>query len=230
MPNYVAHELFGARVKAKLPENLRSVVDEEPVAFRCGLYGPDPLLFFPGGLSLSRLLHGNWKEQSGAAMQRCLQEGSAGQQSFAAGYLCHLLLDDACHSRIYALMREQGLSHRLLEIGLDLRMLSDLGKERFPTPTVPGKKRMGGLASAMISPVKPSEYRAGLSSMGLICRQMNQVGRYCRSKLTGEYKAPVTELYGILENKVSDAVLWIEGMAEGRALLGTAPVGAYSLA
>lgn len=226
MPNYVAHELFGARVRENLSETMRSVVDEEPVAFRCGLYGPDPLLFLPGGLSLSRRLHGNWKEQSGAAMQQGLQEGNAGQQSFAAGYLCHLLLDDACHQRIYALMREQGLSHRIMEIGLDWRILTDLGKERFPAPSVPGKKRMGGLATELMSPVKSSEYRAGLSGMGLICRQMNKVGRYYRSKLTGDYRAPVSELYDILESKVSDAVLWIEGMAEGRMLPGSVLAGA----
>lgn len=226
MPNYVAHELFGARVKNKLSESLRNAVEEEPVAFRCGLYGPDPLLFFPGGLGLSRLLHGNWKEQSGLAMQHCLQEGNQGQQSFAAGYLCHLLLDDACHQKIYALMREQGLSHRILEIGLDLRILTDLGKERFPTPSVPGKKRMGGLATEVMAPVKASEYRAGLSGMGLICRQMNQFGRYYRNKLTGEYKAPVADLHRILEQNVSDAVHVIEGVADGLMLTGAVPVGA----
>ena len=226
MPNYVAHELFGAQVKEQLPQGLRSVVNEEPVAFRCGLYGPDPLLFLPGGLGLSRLLHGNWKEQSGPAMQHCLQEGTAGQQSFAAGYLCHLILDDACHQKIYALMREQGLSHRILEVGLDWRILGDLGKERFHAPTVPGKKRMVDLATNVISPVKPTEYRVGLSSMGLICRQMNQVGKYYRHKLTGDYRAPVAELYNILEDKVSDAALCIEGMAAGHLIGAMVPQGA----
>lgn len=227
IPNYVAHERFGTKVRGQLPAELRLAVDAEPMAFRCGLYGPDPLLFLPGGLYLSRLLHGNWREQSAGKMQAFLQAGTDGQRSFAAGYLCHLVLDDACHQRIYALMREQGLSHRLLEVGLDWKILCDGGRDRFPVPVVPEKKRLVGFAAELISPVRPLELRAGLSSMALICGQMNRAGKLYRKKLTGEYRQPVAELDRILEDTVDSAIDTMQVMQAGAFLLpGAVPVGA----
>lgn len=227
MPNYVAHELFGAQVKEQLSPRLRSAVNEESVAFRCGLYGPDPLLFLPGGLAFSRLLHGTWKEKSISKMQQLLQEGSAGQQSFAAGYLCHLMLDDVCHERIYALMREQGLSHRMLEVGLDWVILDEMGEGRFPLPTVQGKKRVSHLASELISPVNPMDYRLGLSSMGLLCRQMTRLGKHYRKKLNADYHGPIAELYRMLEQTVAPVISKI-GELESSLILptGALPVGA----
>ncbi len=215
MPNYIAHELFGAQVKEGLAPSLRRVVEEESLAFRCGLYGPDPLLFLPGGLAFSRLLHGTWRTQSGARMQGILQHGSAGEQSFALGYLCHLMLDDVCHQHIYALMREQGLSHRLLEIGLDWSILDQMGCTGFHSPGVKGKKRISGLAADLIAPVKSFDYRVGLSSMALLCSQMTCVGKIYRKKLTDAYQRPVAELFGMLEKTVGAAVSMVEGLQAG---------------
>lgn len=222
MPNYVAHELFGAQVKEGLAPSLRRVVEEESSAFRCGLYGPDPLLFLPGGLAFSRLLHGTWRTQSGARMQGILQHGSAGEQSFALGYLCHLMLDDVCHQRIYALMREQGLSHRMLEVGLDWTILDYLGCERFHSPGVPGKKRVSHLAADLIAPVKSLDYRVGLSGMALLCSQMTRVGKMYRKRLTDAYQRPVAELFGMLEHTVGAVVSMVEGLQAGLILPGAA--------
>jgi len=227
IPNYVAHERFGAEVRWQLPREIRLAVDAEPTAFRCGLYGPDPLLFLPGGLSLSRLLHANWHEQCTGKMQAFLQEGTDGQRSFTAGYLCHLLLDDVCHQRIYALMREQGLSHHLLEVGLDRMILSDLGCDRFPVPVVAEKKRLVGFAAALISPVRPMEYRAGLSGMRLICGQMNHAAKFYGRKLTGEYRQPIAQLQRILQDTVSSTIYTMEAMQAGALRLpGAVPLGA----
>lgn len=203
MPNYIAHEVFGAKVQEELPAELSTAVKLESLAFRCGLYGPDPLLFLPGGLGLSRMLHSTWRENSLPRMQYYLQEGSLGQQSFAAGYLCHLMLDDACHSRIYALMRERGLSHPMLEIGLDYSILRTIGEQKLHRPDVQEHKRVSSLASGVIAPVRRHEYRLGLSSMSFLCRRMNQVGKYYKSKLTGDYRRPIGELHNILDETIS---------------------------
>lgn len=215
MPNYVAHELFGAQVRERLQPELQWALDEEPEAFRCGLYGPDPLLFLPCGLHLSRLLHRTWRVHSAPRMQSMLEMGSAGEKSFAAGYLCHLLLDDLCHHRIYSLMREEGLSHRCLEVGLDCLILKKSGEPRFPIPYVDGKKRISKLAAGLIHPVKPLEYRLGLASMGLLCKQMTQVGKMYRRKITLDYQKPVGELFQILEETIDHAVALIGQFASG---------------
>lgn len=206
MPNYIAHEVFGAKVREELPADLALSVENEPLAFRCGLYGPDPLLFLPGGLNLSRLLHKTWRENSLPRMQYFLQQGSRGQQSFAAGYLCHLMLDDICHSHIYALMRERGLSHPMLEVGLDYSVLRSLGKTKFHHPNVQEQRRVSTLASGVIAPVGRREYRLGLASMSFLCRQMNSVGSFYKRKLTADYRRPIGELHNMLENTVQPTV------------------------
>jgi len=228
MPNYFAHEFFGQRIQGELPHKLRSVVEAEPEAFRCGLYGPDPLLFIPGALNFARLLHSAWREHSFSPLQLMLACGSDGEKSYAAGYLCHLLLDDSCHKRIYALMREQGLSHRLLEIGLDGLILRELGLDEFPSTTLKGKVRISHFATELINPIKPMEYWAGLSGMGLLCKQMNQAARLYRKKLTTDYKMPIKELLWLLEEALQNARLMLDQLTEGEipTMEGLA-VGAY---
>ncbi|MDF2838368.1 MAG: hypothetical protein K0S60_71 [Evtepia sp.] len=228
MPNYVAHELFGEQVRERLEPELQWALDAEPEAFRCGLYGPDPLLFLPCGLHLSRLLHNTWKQNSAPKMQSMLEQGSAGEKSFAAGYLCHLILDDLCHHRIYRLMKEDGLSHRCLEVGLDWLILKKSGELRFPVPYVEEKKRISEFAAELIHPVKPLEYRMGLASMGLLCKQMTQVGKFYRRKLTLGYREPVGELFRILEETIDNAVSLIGQFAAGDLVLVEGElVGAY---
>jgi len=219
MPNYVAHELFGEQVRLRLDPELQWALDVEPEAFRCGLYGPDPLLFLPGGLHLSRLLHKTWKVHSVSKIQNILQIGSAGEKSFAAGYLCHLLLDDLCHLRIYSLMEERGLSHRCLEVGLDWLILGNTGAPRFPIPHVEAKKRISEFAADLIHPVKPLQYRMGLASMGLLCKQMTQVGKLYRRKLSLDYREPVAELFQILEETIDNAVLLLSQFTSGEVVL-----------
>lgn len=216
MPNYVAHELFGEQVRMRLNPELQWALEAEPEAFRCGLYGPDPLLFLPAGLHLSRLLHNTWRVHSASKIQNKLQFGSLGEKSFATGYLCHLLLDDLCHLEIYRLMEEKGLSHRCLEIGLDWLILKKSGEVRFPVPYVEEKKRISELAAEVIHPVTSLDYRMGLASMGLICKQMTQVGKLYRNKLTLKYREPIGDLYQILEETIDNAVLLIGQFAAGQ--------------
>lgn len=228
MPNYVAHELFGAQVQERLPSELSWALDAEPEAFRCGLYGPDPMLFLPCGLHLSRLLHKTWRSHSVPKMQRMLEQGSDGEKSFAAGYLCHLLLDDLCHDRIYRLMKEEGLSHRCLEVGLDWLILKKSGMTRFPVPHVEEKKRISELAADLIYPVKPLEYRMGLASMGMLCKRMTQVGKLYRRKLTLGYREPIGELFQILEETIDNAVSLISQFSAGELTFTEGElVGAY---
>lgn len=215
MPNYVAHEVFGAQVQEYLQQPLRRAVESDPEAFRCGLYGPDPLLFLPGGLHLSRLLHRTWREQAAPKLQTALESGVIGEISFAVGYLCHLILDDFCHQRIYQFMEEDGLSHRGLEVGLDWIFLHKMGEARFPVPRVEEKKRICELASRLIQPVKPLEYRMGLSSMGMLCTQMDRVGKLYRKKFTLNYQEAIQELHEIFQKAVSQAAEQIELFAVG---------------
>lgn len=177
-----------------------------PTAFRCGLYGPDPLLFLPGGARDAKWLHNTWREQSLPRIQDALQWGTEEEKSFATGYLCHMLLDDVCHFQIYRWM-EEGLSHRCLEVGLDYALLEQAGESRFHVPDVPDKTRLARLASDVIHPVNPRGYRLGLSSMSMLCTQMNKVGAIYRKKLKREYQEPISDLMNRMDEAVDCAVM-----------------------
>ena len=46
MPDFYAHEVFGAKVFAALPKPVQDRLEPEKDAWQCGLYGPDPLFFY----------------------------------------------------------------------------------------------------------------------------------------------------------------------------------------
>ena len=46
MPDFYAHEVFGAKVFAALPKPVQDRLEPEKNAWQCGLYGPDPLFFY----------------------------------------------------------------------------------------------------------------------------------------------------------------------------------------
>lgn len=210
VPNYVAHELFGQQVQQRLPEALCKTVDADQEAFRCGLYGPDPLLFLPGGAKAAKWLHSTWREKALPRIQDSLLWGTEGEKSFATGYLCHMLLDDVCHFQIYRWM-EEGLSHRCLEVGLDYMLLEQVGERRFHAPLVQDKTRMARLASDVIHPVNPRGYRLGLSSMTMLCTQMNKVGAIYRKKMKPEYQKPILDLMNRM-NETVDCVVMLATM------------------
>jgi hypothetical protein len=151
-------------------------------------------------------------------LQTAIETGETGEISFAVGYLCHLVLDDFCHQRIYQFMEEEGLSHRGLEVGLDWMFLHEMGEARFTAPRVEEKKRICDLASRLIHPVKPLEYRMGLSSMGMLCTQMDRVGKLYRKKLTRNYETALEELYEIFQKTVPHAAEQIALFAMGEVV------------
>lgn len=211
MPNYVAHELFGEQVKKRLQGPLKQAVEQDTEAFRTGLYGPDPLLFLPSpaGAVHARQLHRHWEEMTGPLLQEMLAWGTPGQQSFAVGYLCHMMLDDICHEKIYGWMAK-GFSHRCLEVGLDWLILEETGEKRFPSPHVPEGKRIGNLAARVIFPISAMEYRVGLASMGLICSQMTKIGKLYRRRMKSSYIGPILELLETLYATVDPVLCRID--------------------
>lgn len=205
MPNYLSHEYFGQLVQEHLPERLRVAVEKNPEEYRCGLYGPDPLLFTTGGLSHSRYLHGNWQSHTVPQLQSLLCGAAPDQSSFALGYLLHMVLDDACHPQIYRWM-EEGLSHRNLEMAMDYLVLQEMGEARFFAARTEEPGQVCGVAAQVIGAHRRKRYRVGLARMGLVCRRMNGINRFYRNKLGQEYIEPVDTLMDTLYQSVDLAV------------------------
>ena len=209
MPNYVAHEGFGQRVRGQLPPAISRAVEKDEEAFRSGLYGPDPLFFMPGCGEKAKYLHRTWQTQTAPVLQDMIAYGDAAQCSFAAGYLCHMVLDDRCHGEIYRWMAEQGLSHRALEVGLDWLLLRRQGQVRFPVPYIQDRERISRVAAPILAPARAKDYQRGLKMMGLLCRQMTVAGKVYRRKLKLSYAEPLSALLWMLEETVQEAAMLI---------------------
>ena len=132
MPHDYAHRVFGAQVWLTLPHTLRRRLEAGYPAFRLGLYGPDPLFFHSLRRSDPVLMQG--LEQHRLPPERTL-EAFRGQgqtphaMAYAGGWLCHYMLDRACHPLIMASCGGHALRHAAIELALDRRL-----KVRYPLP------------------------------------------------------------------------------------------------
>ncbi len=217
MPNYIAHNVCGKEVRRRLPEALQKAVAADPVAYRLGLYGPDPLLFAPGGANCARALHKEWEQNTAPRLQRMMQRGNPSERSFAAGYLCHLVLDDLCHPQIYRWM-EEGLSHQGLEVGLDLLLLKNAGQAYYLGPNIAEKSRVTEVAARALGFADVIKYRLGLSSMSICGGQMDKVGKIVSRRMGADYHEPIQKLMDTLEEAAESSVRSITDLVEGELL------------
>ena len=130
MPNYFAHLIFGGKVLQSLPQPLAAQIREERAAFHLGCLGPDPLFFYRPALPNPYRREGMkmHAENAAPAFQRlalAIREGLPQAGSYAAGFLCHLALDSACHGYVDRRAAQGPISHMAMEGEYD-RMLMEL--------------------------------------------------------------------------------------------------------
>lgn len=204
MPGYNAHEYFGEQVVSHLPEPLRTLAIGDPYAFRAGTYGPDPIMFcpLPKVHGQARILHREWNRNV-KVLREMLRSGNATSQSFAAGYLCHVWLDDTCHPYIMQLVREKRMSHFFLEVGLDRQVLDELQYKRFPIPKIQERKAIGRAAFRLLPQVRPWQYRLGLWAMMATCVISYWTGSLLVLGVRRRYYGEVEELRRLTETAVS---------------------------
>lgn len=136
MPNFYSHQVFGKLVWDELPEETRAALASDQPGFQLGLYGPDPLFFYhplwPNRLCREgHLLH---RQTPGVVLERYRSSDAVHTpyaRGYAAGYLCHYVLDAACHPYVLAKSGGNSLRHLMLEGAFD-RMLSDSQLPVFP--------------------------------------------------------------------------------------------------
>lgn len=145
MPAVITHDQFGREVLA-LPATAFITTEEERQAFLLGNQGPDPLFYCVANptllsyKSLGNLMHNEKPSELIAAMAHSVQKvptASRGiARAYAAGFLCHYLLDRTAHPLVYAQQfalcnaGEDGLCekdgsdvHAVIETELDEMML-----------------------------------------------------------------------------------------------------------
>ena len=125
MPYQFTHAIHGLNVRDRLPKAEKKLLEEQGAFFLLGLYGPDvffgdrlpPPLFKKHTKAVGNALHAIPGKALFSALFPMVS-GSDGGFAFAAGFLCHLALDNTIHPFIES--RARGLDHTRLEMRQDL--------------------------------------------------------------------------------------------------------------
>ena len=198
MPNYYAHLSLGAQVLSPLPQELSLLLNRERSAFDLGCLGPDPLFFYRPTLP-------NPVRREGVAMharsalpvfgrlREAVEEGAPMSAGYAAGFLCHLSLDSACHGWIDRRAAEGTVPHLAMEAEFDRLLMEraglvSLGKSYLPAP--PEAAVFTAAARAYVKS-SPEQVEEGYRSM---CRDTALFARLSGHKLS----RPVNHLVGTL--------------------------------
>lgn len=137
MPTTYAHDIFGKLISQKLPAEIRELVTEHKNSYFIGLHGPDILLYY-------RPFRDNPVREKGSEMHReiagdffarCkdyyMETGDQEALAYVIGFICHFMLDSACHPYIARYMRREGASHDEIETELDRYFMERAGKNPF---------------------------------------------------------------------------------------------------
>ena len=176
MPTHYAHLLFGRKVQAALPESLRVVADGAEDAFLTGLHGPD-VLFYHRPLAPDPIrreafaIHDRPGTQFFEHARQVLRQGDSPiRRSYLAGFLCHYMLDSACHPLVDTLIEETGVDHNEIETELDRYLLTSEGRDPFRVDTVAHVRPSAALAEAMAPFYPPATPKEVLRAMGTMKR------------------------------------------------------------
>lgn len=214
MPNYNAHTYFGMRVLEELPAEARRACVEDLPVFRTALYGPDPLLYCSvKAKRRADYLHKTWRDQILTELERSIRLGSGAVRSFAAGYLLHMLLDDAVHACVYRKMAE-GSNHQRMELALDRMLLDELGVDRQPHLVIRGRKRTAEAAAGFITPATEQQYSIGLLRMAAVTDLIRLREKQFLAGVTRVEEKHAREMREILEETISPSAGMLAGLLE----------------
>lgn len=131
MPTTYAHYKFGLQVAERLPEDIRSIIEEYPELFYIGVHGPDILFYYNplksnDVVKLGNVIHAepglNFFTDSIKPMKKSKLNDK--DLAYMYGFLCHYALDRACHGFIDDEVERTGISHTEIEAELDALMLT----------------------------------------------------------------------------------------------------------
>lgn len=145
MPATYAHKRFGEKVLESLPKELSEAFSAHLSEYYLGLHGPD-LLFYYRPLTKNPVnrtgyrMHGQpaadffgrTRELILAEAERAgVPETQTAEGAYAAGFLCHFVLDSECHGYIGRRIEQTGIRHAVIETEFDRSLLLADGKRIF---------------------------------------------------------------------------------------------------
>ena len=155
MPAFYAHKFFGERVLDTLPSPLKENLNTHKEAFVLGTQGPD-ILFYHKPFSKNDIKTKGMDMHLASAMsffKDCAEkiaktpEGErSAKAAYVAGFICHFMLDNACHPHVYAL-EDTGVQHGLIESEFD-KYLKRQNGEKTHKNAAKGLTKKHGVAPA----------------------------------------------------------------------------------
>ena len=136
MPSTFAHKVFGDMVLKKLPEGIRPG-GQRLRLYMIGLHGPD-ILFYYKGLKPNQVNSIGFEQHTRPASeffspsaQLFRSTGSVPlkelYRSYLTGFICHFVLDSACHGYIEKKIQVSGITHTEIETEFDRSLLTERG-------------------------------------------------------------------------------------------------------
>lgn len=204
MPDFYAHQVFGAQVFSALPEPVRRRLTPEQPGWQCGLYGPDPLFFYhlPKPSPVSREGHDLHRQPPALVLERYQTEEARATPcalGYAAGFLCHYILDAVCHPIVERCSGGSSLKHTLLEGAFD-RSLVPPGKSGLPT-RLDSHSPAFAAAALGYAQAGPEEYRQAFQRFCQVSALAARMRRLTPD--TGRYRQGVAALRQGMEGAVT---------------------------
>lgn len=171
MPDQLAHFYFARRVLAATEPNVRARLNADPVVFRCGTFGPDPLFNDP--LSTGRAeglgLHRKPGRVALERMRAPLHAGLPWAADYAAGFFCHYALDRLCHPELNELAARGVAPHVATETAYDRLLLERYGRADMPKRIALSREQLRAVVT-MYEGISPTRFRADLRAYWLLRR------------------------------------------------------------
>ncbi len=136
MPSTFAHKVFGDTILKKLPPDIHPG-GQRLQMYMIGLHGPD-ILFYYKGLTQNRVNSVGFSQHSRPAKEffepaarlfqsldsRAKRELS---RAYLIGFICHFVLDSACHGYIEKKIQVSGVPHTEIETEFDRSLMEERG-------------------------------------------------------------------------------------------------------
>lgn len=144
MPAVYAHRIFGDAVIHTLSHSLFERLEPHLSLFRMGLHGPDLLFYYkPLRKTPLRTMGDTLHQYTGKQILKCMLDTlpslPAEQQdagfAYILGFVCHFLLDSACHPYVEQLAKAGKAPHCTIESEFDLWLIA--ADELEPTEVDP---------------------------------------------------------------------------------------------
>jgi hypothetical protein len=171
MPDYYAHLTFGEKVLMKLPGPLQSRIGSQIEAYICGQYGPDPLFFLNGRTrAIAQRMHRNPVKLPVANLSGAVARGDDQADGYAAGFLCHFVLDSVCHPYVSDKISRSHLNHTAIEAEFDRFLMARRGILALKRMPMPPMSRNYNVYSAGATPygITAATYNHSLAAFRLV--------------------------------------------------------------